>query len=111
MNYEINVVKYEKSTYDNKVHGKHFFATAPRSITDRAQLNKLYAHFMKVFPTPEFELMVSRIEETSTYLDMFPSGNCCPRCHMDVGDLEDDGDYFCYVCKDGVLKEEVETNE
>lgn len=49
MYYEINVSK----------GGKHYFATAERSINLRSKLIEVYEDFRVKFPEPEYEMSVS----------------------------------------------------
>lgn len=52
MNYEINV----------SLHGKHYFATAPRSLTNLPDAIWMKAHFVKIFPEEEgYKVRLSRI--------------------------------------------------
>lgn len=53
MYYEINVCKLRKNGY------AHFFATAERSLTTKAELKEALEEFVKKFPKPEYELSVT----------------------------------------------------
>jgi len=60
MYYEINVAKKnEKGQY------VHYFATARRSITDRATLKTVVEDFVVRFPEPEFNITISYSPEVS----------------------------------------------
>jgi hypothetical protein len=57
MHYEINVV----------FHSRHLFATHPRSITTRSDLEKVEQIFRKKFPSDEgFEISVRRVVTSIT---------------------------------------------
>jgi hypothetical protein len=59
MHYEINV----------SLHGRHFFATAPRSITTKEEVRAVLAEFDKVFTEARgFVIMVKEVREESEYL-------------------------------------------
>lgn len=61
MYYEINV----------SLNGKHLFATAERSITDRNTLEKVYNLFVEKFPKSEgYELDVTLYEKCGSRIDM-----------------------------------------
>ena len=61
MYYEINVSK----------NGKHFFATAERSITNERTLKEVYAVIKEKFPIEEgYDILVSKMETTGKYIDM-----------------------------------------
>lgn len=60
MHYEINI----------SLHGKHFFATAERSITDSKKLREVYTELKARFPASEgFDLKVSRWERSGQHID------------------------------------------
>jgi hypothetical protein len=60
MYYEINV----------SLNGRHFFATAKRSITSQSDLKKVYPVIKAKFPEEEgFTIMVSEHPEMSVYLN------------------------------------------
>jgi len=57
MYYEINV----------SLNGRHFFATAPRSITYGSRLADMIEIFLKKFPAEEgYQITVSKFETTGT---------------------------------------------
>ena len=58
--YEINVARLVRGRY------YHFFATDKRSITTRTELNQVYSKIKEAFPEPEYEVSVTRYEETGT---------------------------------------------
>ena len=68
MYYEINVAKAEtlpngklKPNWDNSSYDyRHFFATTPRSITNREDLKKVLPELMKAFPSPEYQITVRK---------------------------------------------------
>jgi len=77
--YEINV----------SLKGKHFFATAKRSITDREQLKKAYTVFAEKFPASEgYELTVTNYAVSGYTVD--PMTGEPPR--QTIGDMELDKD-------------------
>ena len=54
MHYEINVAK----------DGRHFFATAERSITNKADAKKLLTHFILAFPVDHgFTVTITEIKK------------------------------------------------
>lgn len=60
MYYEINV----------SLNGRHFFATAKRSITTISDLKKVYPVIKAKFPKEEgYKIMVSEHPEVSKYID------------------------------------------
>ena len=61
MHYEINVSK----------DGKHFFATAERSITSLTKAEEMYMLFKEKFPESEgYEISVTRWENRGTPIKM-----------------------------------------
>lgn len=56
--YEVNVSK--KNTHDGRY--SHFFATAPRSITDRIRLRAVLDEIKAKFPEPEFVVSATFVE-------------------------------------------------
>lgn len=61
MYYEINVA----------LNGRHFFATAERSITDRITLDKVIHTFKEKFPASEgYELSVTKYETIGNPMDV-----------------------------------------
>ena len=54
MHYEINVSR----------SGRHFFATAERSLTTEAQAREAYRQLSDRFPEPEFQVTVSLFQVT-----------------------------------------------
>ena len=61
MHYEINI----------SLHGKHFFATAARSITDRNQLKKVHAKLVESFKEEDgFSISVSERRQVGCSVDM-----------------------------------------
>ena len=64
MYYEINVAKKFKGSMG--INYKHFFATAPRSITSRDELKSVYAELKQAFPKPMYDITISYNPETST---------------------------------------------
>lgn len=69
MYYEINVAKLNKSRAIAYPY-VHFFATAERSITNRDHLKKVYNEIAKAFPSPEYEITVSKYETIGENIDM-----------------------------------------
>jgi len=65
MFYEINVAKDTKSNYRNEVNYRHFFATAPRSITTDDELKTALEIFMVAFPEPMYNITVTRDDQRS----------------------------------------------
>lgn len=63
MYYEINVSKETKDGYS------HYFATAPRSITNKAQLILVAKDFSERFPAPEFNISVRYVPEVSVGME------------------------------------------
>jgi len=60
MFYEINIA----------LNGRHFFATAERSITDRATLKKVYSVLSLKFPKDEgYEITVTQNMRTAKDID------------------------------------------
>jgi hypothetical protein len=55
MSYEINVAKKQEG---NKGY-RHFFATAERSIDNKADLKKVYNALKNAFPEPEYDITIS----------------------------------------------------
>ena len=61
MYYEINV----------SLNGKHLFATAERSISNRWELDKVYHIFKEKFPESEgYEMSVTMWDKRGTYIHM-----------------------------------------
>lgn len=61
MYYEINVA----------LNGKHFFATAERSITNKWKLKEIYSTIKEKFPQEEgYDITVSCIETVGKHIDM-----------------------------------------
>ena len=61
MYYEINVAK----------NGKHFFATAERSITNIKKAEEVYMLFKEKFPKSDgYEISVERWEKIGEFVDM-----------------------------------------
>ena len=63
MYYEINVSKETEHGY------RHYFATAQRSITSRAQLILVAKDFSERFPAPEFNISVRYVPEVSVSME------------------------------------------
>jgi hypothetical protein len=60
MYYEINV----------SLDGKHFFATDKRSLTHKAQMEKVYKILKEKFPISEgYDILVSKVEVTGIFVD------------------------------------------
>lgn len=60
MFYEINIA----------LNGRHFFATAERSITDRATLKKVYSVLSLKFPKDEgYEILVTQYIRVAEEID------------------------------------------
>lgn len=76
MYYEINVAK----------NGSHYFATAQRSITNRAKCIELIQDLMERFPDSEgFRLSVSYHPEVSSSLTLFESDDIVTiACHLET---------------------------
>lgn len=66
MHYEINIAKKEKDSSSYR----HFFATAPRSITDDQKLFEVVRELKKKFPEPEYNLTVSKWETIGKDVDV-----------------------------------------
>lgn len=65
MYYEINV----------SLNGRHFFATAERSITNKWKLEEIYKVFKKKFPKEEgYDITVSYIETYGKHINMEQEG-------------------------------------
>jgi hypothetical protein len=62
MYYEINVSKRNEFRADKDY--SHFFATAPRSITTMDELKKVIDVFVEAFPSPEYNITITKWEET-----------------------------------------------
>lgn len=61
MYYEINI----------SLLGSHYFATAPRSITDLDKLALVYAELAKAFPAQRgYKLSITRVETTGTEMEI-----------------------------------------
>lgn len=60
MRYEINVAK----------NGKHFFATAERSITTIEQLRAVFKSLLPILREPEYTVSVSCIETVGREMDI-----------------------------------------
>ena len=61
MYYEINV----------SLNGRHFFATAPRSITTYAELKKVLPIIIEKFPATEgYEIMLTQEHQSGTILNI-----------------------------------------
>lgn len=61
MYYEINV----------SLNGRHFFATAPRSITTYTELKKVLPVIIEKFPASEgYEIMLTQVHESGTILNI-----------------------------------------
>ena len=58
MYYEINVAKK-----DSKGQYRHYFATAPRSLTFYKEAIKVLKHFIVLFPAPEYNMTVNKNPE------------------------------------------------
>jgi len=56
--YEINVAIAIDPKKNDGYKSKHLFATAPRSITDKASLKKVLKEFVEKFPEPQYSLTV-----------------------------------------------------
>lgn len=70
MYYEINVAKTNHSVSSLGSKYRHFFATAPRSITTLDELREVYDAIREAFPLPDHIISVTRYEETGTSVDM-----------------------------------------
>lgn len=61
MYYEINV----------SLNGRHFFATAPRSITTYTELKKVLPVIIEKFPASEgYEIMLTQEHQSATILNI-----------------------------------------
>jgi hypothetical protein len=63
MYYEINVYKNVRTHINDDITFKHFFATAPRSITTKAKLKEVLTTFLVVFPEPMYGISVTMDKE------------------------------------------------
>ena len=68
MHYDINVGQQYKKTVNGEPLYTHFFATAPRSVTDKMKLKRVYLALKKAFPEPEFSISVSYRCESGQYI-------------------------------------------
>ena len=59
MFYEINVHKNVRTHVSDDLTFEHFFATAPRSITTKAELKKVLTVFLVAFPEPMYGISVT----------------------------------------------------
>lgn len=64
MYYEINVAKK-----DNHGGYSHYFATSPRSISTIKSLEEKVKDFGERFPYPEFDISVSKVEQSGIQVD------------------------------------------
>lgn len=68
MYYEINVSKRDNpNTHLGKLGYSHYFATAPRSLTDRESAINMVKVFQEKFPEPEYQISVSYDPEEGIY--------------------------------------------
>ena len=67
MHYEINVSKHDGS-FDafGNARMRHYFATAPRSLSTKLEAQEMYEHFIGLFHTPTFNVTVSRWVNSGT---------------------------------------------
>lgn len=64
MYYEINVAKLAPVTsYNPTPSHKHYFATSPRSLTTSKEAKILLAHFVLLFPEPEYNITMTKMFE------------------------------------------------
>lgn len=63
MYYEINVAKIEENSFNNGKIYRHYFATAPRSVTTEQEMKEMVVRFSNVFPAPEFNMTVTLWEK------------------------------------------------
>ena len=64
MYYEINVARKEK----DGVY-RHFFATAPRSITEQSKAVVVLKEIVAKFSKPEYDITINYHEESATFCD------------------------------------------
>lgn len=69
MYYEINVSK-KRVRFGNAPQYVHYFATAERSITTTEQLKEILEHFVSIFPEPEYNISISRDDQSKTIIDI-----------------------------------------
>lgn len=71
MYYEINVAKLAPTSYyDPTPSYRHYFATAPRSISDSKTAVAVLKDFQVRFPEPEFNITLSRNPEQSEFINI-----------------------------------------
>ena len=68
MFYEVNISKFNKKTVPNSY--RHYFATAPRSITNKLDLKIILEDFVVKFPEPEFNITVTKDEQVQKSVDI-----------------------------------------
>ena len=68
MYYDINVGQHYKDGMRGEPLYTHFFATAPRSVTDKGKLKRVYLALKKAFPAPEFNITVSYREQANSFV-------------------------------------------
>ena len=66
MHYEINVSKWNP----NSRRFEHYFATNKRSLMDRRTAGQVLKHFLTLFTEPDYNVSLSRCQETSESLDI-----------------------------------------
>lgn len=65
---EENIMYYEINV---SLNGRHFFATAERSIKDSDKMQDVYKVFMEKFPEDEgYRITVTKWENHGKYIDM-----------------------------------------
>jgi len=68
MAYEINISKLKTAGGTNRY--EHYFATHERSIgLDRTKLKALYNQFKTLFPEPEYNISIMKIETSIEDID------------------------------------------
>lgn len=70
MYYEINVAKTTHSVSALGSKFRHFFATAPRSITTLDELIVVYNALHEAFPLPDYVITVAQYEEVGKMVNM-----------------------------------------
>jgi hypothetical protein len=70
MYYEINVSKNMNPKPGGEPSFRHYFATAPRSLTSQKETQKMLSHFQKLFPSPDYKISVSMNPEQSYHWDL-----------------------------------------
>jgi hypothetical protein len=70
MYYEINIAKTTHSVAALGSKYRHFFATAPRSITTLDELIEVYDALREAFPLPDYIMTVTQYEEFGKSVNM-----------------------------------------